>query len=180
MINASILNDLFRHMEWADASVWGSVLDSEQASSDAKLREYLYHLHLVQRAFLRVWRGEPRYEPYPTFGESGALMLWGRSYYAEARERLAGWDDEALSRPLPIPWSAMVEGQIGRKPETTILGETALQVALHTTYHRGQVNARLREVGASPPLVDYIVWVWLGRPAAGWPSADAAARRTGE
>jgi len=41
-------------------------------------------------------------------------------------------------------------------------------VALHSLYHRGQVNARLREVGGTPPLVDYIAWLWFGRPAAEW------------
>ena len=41
-----------------------------------------------------------------------------------------------------------------------------LQVALHSMYHRGQINARLRDFGGNPPLVDFIAWVWLGRPAA--------------
>ena len=62
------------------------------------------------------------------------------------------------------------EQRLGRKPSGTTVGETGLQVALHSTYHRGQVTARLREVGGEPPLVDYIAWVWLGRPAAEWPA----------
>ena len=49
----------------------------------------------------------------------------------------------------------------------------ATQVASHSTYHRGQVNARLREVGGTPPLVDYIAWIWFGRPAPNWSSAPA-------
>ena len=28
---------------------------------------------------------------------------------------------------------------------------------------------RLREVGGTPPLVDYIAWVWFSRPDAPWP-----------
>ena len=50
--------------------------------------------------------------------------------------------------------------------------ETAPHVAMHTTHHRGQVNARLRELGAEPPLVDYIAWLWQ-RPA----RRDVAAQR---
>ncbi|MGH9902557.1 MAG: DinB family protein, partial [Pyrinomonadaceae bacterium] len=69
--------------------------------------------------------------------------------------------------------------RIGRAPATTTAGETALQVVLHGTYHRGQVNARLKEVGGVPPLVDYIAWLWLGRPAAEWPPADPATRPAG-
>ena len=96
-------------------------------------------------------------------------MLWGRSYYSEAVAYLATLNDDQLSRPMPVPWATMVEKRLGRAPETTTIGETALQVALHSTYHRGQVNARLREAGGEPPLVDYIAWVWLGRPAPVWP-----------
>ena len=52
---------------------------------------------------------------------------------------------------------------------TTTVGETTLQVPMHTVYHRGQVNARVRALGGEPPLVDYIAWLWLGRPAPEWP-----------
>jgi uncharacterized damage-inducible protein DinB len=170
MINTNTLSDLFRHMEWADAAVWTAVLASPSAATDAKLQAYLYHLHLVQRAFLRMWRGEPREAPYPTFTDAPSLMLWGRSYYDEAGAHLAGLSDDQVSQPMPVPWAAMVEQRLGRAPETTTIGETALQVALHSQYHRGQVNSRLREVGGEPPLVDYIAWIWLGRPAPIWPS----------
>ena len=59
-MNLNDLNDLFRHMEWADASVWRAVLASDAARADTKLRELFYHVHMVQRAFLRVWQGETR------------------------------------------------------------------------------------------------------------------------
>lgn len=168
-MNKNVLTDLYRHMEWADAAVWSSVLAQGSGRTDAKLREYLYHLHMVQRAFLRVWRGEPREAPYPTFNDAQSLMLWGRAYYGEAFAHLESLRDENVSEPMPVPWAAMVERRLGRAPETTTIGETALQVALHSLYHRGQINARLRDIGGEPPLVDYIAWVWLGRPAADWP-----------
>lgn len=170
MMNMNALADLYRHMEWADATVWTSVLASESGRADAKLREYFYHLHVVQRAFLRVWRGEPRDTPYPTFDDAPSLLLWGRTYYGEAFAHLETLNDEKLSGAMPMPWASMVERRLGRAPETTTIGETALQVTLHSQYHRGQINARLREVGGEPPLVDYIAWVWLGRPAAQWPA----------
>jgi uncharacterized damage-inducible protein DinB len=46
-------------------------------------------------------------------------------------------------------------------------------VPMHSQYHRGQVNARLKEVGGVPPNVDYILWVWVGRPVGLWPSGAA-------
>lgn len=173
MVNLSTLTDLYRHMEWADAAVWTSVLKFEGAPSDTKLREYLYHLHLVQRAFLRIWRSEPRDTPYPTFENAPSLMLWGRSYYPDVFTHLGALSDEKVSEPMPVPWATMVERQIGRAPNASTLGDTVLQVALHSLYHRGQINARLRQIGGEPPLVDYIVWVWLSRPAANWPNVEA-------
>lgn len=175
-MNISTLTDLYRHMEWADAAVWVSVLASGSGQTDAKLKEQLHHLHVVQRAFLRTWRGETPDASYPTFDDAWSLMGWGRSYYAEAFAYLGTLNDEKLSELLPVPWAAMVEERLGRPPEMTTIGETALQVALHTLYHRGQINARLREVGGEPPPVDYIAWLWLGRPAPGWPSDELPSR----
>ena len=74
-----------------------------------------------------------------------------------------------------MPWVATYEAKLGRTFSTPTLGETMLQVASHSTYHRGQVNARLREVGGEPPLVDYIAWIWFGRPEPDWSAAGVAA-----
>lgn len=169
MMSVNALAELYRHMEWADASVWAAVLASEGGRSDPKLRDYFYHLHVVQRAFLRTWRGEARGEPYPTFDDATSLMLWGRTYYGEALDRLGRMSEERLSEPMPLEWASMVERALGRSPDVTTVGDTVLQVALHSMYHRGQINARLREVGGEPPPVDYIAWVWMGRPAPSWP-----------
>lgn len=168
-MTTSDLTDLFRHMEWADAAVWTAVLASEVGREDAKVRGYLHHLHVVQRAFLRTWRGEPRDAPYPDFDSTAPMLAWVRDYFPEAAAQVETWTDEQVAEPMPVPWASMVERRIGRPPAMSSLADTALQVAMHSQYHRGQVNARLREVGGEPPLVDFIAWVWLGRPKAEWP-----------
>jgi uncharacterized damage-inducible protein DinB len=169
MLNMSVVSDLYRHMAWADASVWTAVLASAEGRSDKKVLDCFFHLHMVQYAFLRVWRGEPRETPFPTFDNVESHMRWGQSYHATGLAHIATLSDATLIEPMPVPWASMVEQRLGHKAETTTLGDTALQVALHSQYHRGQINARLKELDGSPPLVDFIVWVWLGRPAAIWP-----------
>lgn len=176
-MDKTALVDLYRHMEWADATVWSAALARTPAASDARLHDLLYHSHLVQHAFLRAWRGEPRDLSFPTFDSLRSLIVWARDYHAAVHGYLAGLAPERLVAPLPLPWADLVEQSIGRPPAVSTLAETMQQVPLHTHYHRGQVNMRLREIGGTPPLVDYIAWVWLGRPAAAWPAAPEPSQR---
>ena len=47
MIILDTMTDLYTHMEWADASVWGAVLVHPPAVQDERLRMLLLHLHGV-------------------------------------------------------------------------------------------------------------------------------------
>jgi len=74
-----------------------------------------------------------------------------------------------LGRAVVMPWVARFEASLGTRFDTPTLAETMFQVTSHSTYHRGQVNARLRELGGTPPLIDFIAWIWTGKPQADWP-----------
>jgi uncharacterized damage-inducible protein DinB len=179
------LQDQFLHMEWSDAIVWKAVLASEAALADETIHTRLHHTHMVQRTFLAVWRDEfggfaDRNELQRTLMEwakqgsdlqGTALMAWGQAYHREAQQYLASVSEVALGDAVVLPWADMVAARIGQPPATSTKAETMVQVTMHSAYHRGQVNVRLREVGTEPPLVDFIAWVWLGKPAASWPSA---------
>ncbi len=97
-----------------------------------------------------------------------ALATWGRAGLADLQSFLAAADAATTARVIELPWAKRFVPAGGTVSHPS-LGETALHLALHTTHHRGQVNARLRELGAEPPLVDYIAWLWKGRPGAMWP-----------
>src|ERR1051325_888786 len=97
--------ELFRHMEWADAAVWTAVLAHAEAADNAALRDRLYHLHMVQRAFLQVWRGDDTTTTTPeSFGDSVSLLDWARAYYMEVNKYLGGLGKEDLAQPLAVPW----------------------------------------------------------------------------
>ncbi len=164
------LNDLLRHMEWADSRMWEAVLSHAEAANMDEMRERLQHIHFVQRAFLKVWRGEPLNPKAASFDDHQSLLQWARTLYPEATSYVGALSAEDLERPVRMPWIEMFEQRMGQKAEDPSLGETVFQVAMHSAHHRGQVSTRLRQLGGEPPLLDFIVWVWLGKPEPAWPS----------
>ena len=46
--------------------------------------------------------------------------------------------------------------------------EALVQVAMHTQHHRGQLMTRLKDFGGEPKNVDWIIWLWKGKPPARW------------
>jgi uncharacterized damage-inducible protein DinB len=163
------LDDLLHHMEWADASIWRALLAHPPAVNDTRLRDLLLHLHGVQRAFLSVWTGQ-LLDAHPASATMELTSAYAtvHSYYGDLRRALGAFDNATLERPVVMPGLEPYEEQMGRRFDAPTLAETVLQVVSHSTYHRGQVNARLRELGGEPPLVDYIAWIWFGRPAPSW------------
>jgi uncharacterized damage-inducible protein DinB len=96
------------------------------------------------------------------------MVAWARAGHEALAVRAASMTETEAATHASVPWSKLLAERIGREPEQVTIGETMLQVAFHSTYHRGQANTRLRELGGKPPLVDYIAWIWLGRPAPRW------------
>jgi uncharacterized damage-inducible protein DinB len=161
---------LLGHAEWADALVWNAAL----AAEDAELRAKLHHLHMVQWAYLHVWRREPqRARELPSFSTLGAIRSWAREYYRELPSYLAGLEEDDVRALVRFPWAdRLIERHGVARPATW--SESVLQVAMHSSYHRGQVARRLRELGADSPLTDFIAWIWMDRPEAEWGNDDAA------
>jgi uncharacterized damage-inducible protein DinB len=125
----------------------------------------------VQFAFLTIWRDGDLNEVFNRANAASRLAdvsSWARTYYPQAYAFLEATTDDRLAQPVEMPWAAQVAKMIGRVPGVTTMAETVVQVTSHSTYHRGQINLCLRDLGAEPPLVDYIAWLWNGRPAAEW------------
>ncbi|MGH9968653.1 MAG: DinB family protein [Pyrinomonadaceae bacterium] len=168
MNTVETLRDLFRHMEWADAIVWQAVFASPSASGDEVLKGRLHHSHMVQRAFLNVWRGVPHTRNAGEDFNLPELAQWARENHVLASEYVNKLTEPALDQPMQVPWAGFLTKSLGHEPAVPSLGETVLQVAAHSTYHRGQINTRLRELGTEPPLTDFIAWIWFGKPPAEW------------
>ena len=176
MRQIELLGDLARHAEWADATMWQAVLDAagEASALDSKVEFWLHHIHLVQHAFPCLWRDDPlEFPELDDFEDPRALLRWGRGGHAEIQAFLDAAGDAELDRELEIPWTEAQLAERGDQPSGKVsIGQSAVQVAMHSTHHRGQVAARLRELDAEPPMVDFIAWIWFGKPEAAWPGAE--------
>lgn len=159
------IENLFNHMIWADAEVWKKVLSFPQTENDERIKKLLYHLHQVQYAYLYLYDEHPPKIPKPEeFTNLESIALWGREYQEKLNLFLS--TEKEGEKIIEIPWAKFWERKIGKKVVAATLEETMMQVSSHSTYHRGQINTRLRELGGEPAIVDFIVWVWLGKPLA--------------
>jgi uncharacterized damage-inducible protein DinB len=164
-INRDIIRDLYGHMQWADAEVWRAA----KGIDDAKLLGLLQHIHVVQRAFLLMWTdAELAVDELYAKRDATELQAFARAYYADSGPYLEQLDESTFGRIVHMPWLPLFERQLGRSLQAPTLAETLYQVPMHSTYHRGQANVRIREAGGEPAAVDYIAWVWLGRPQPRW------------
>ena len=166
----TIIEELVQHMEWADSVVFSAILGKPQAEEDEVVLKRLRHIHLVQKVFFDVWLNQP-INPHLT-DSFNALELVG---FAELRHReiqefQRSLSSDDLDRVVHLPWSELVSSNLGFEIANPSLGQTLLQVSAHSSYHRGQVNSRLRELGIDPPMTDFIAWVWARKPTPSWPA----------
>lgn len=168
MFSLEALRELYAHMEWADAKVWSVALRPGKASTDRSLHDKLLHLHRTQLAYLNMWCDRPQEAPPSNITDLAGLYQWACPYYADVRAFLATADSSALAQPVSEPFRQRMEQALGVARSSLTIGDTVCDVPSHTTHHRGQLNIRLRELDEVPPIVDYVAWVWSGRPAAKW------------
>ena len=159
----SYLDELFAHQEWADAEHWHAFEAHGTALDDKAIRDRLYHIHMVQHAFL--YMTGPRTSQFERkkpedFPAAADLKEYAQQGLAELSARLKAATTERLEEIIEIPWF---------KPPARISVRQALtQAAMHSHYHRGQNATRFRELGGTPPTTDYIIWLQLGQPSARW------------
>jgi len=174
MNSLELIGEAFRHMEWADARVWTAVLAADGAAADADILERLRHLHTTQLGFVSSWLGRP-FDRDATKGlDLPGLARLCRGVNADAAGYAAQVREADLDAVHVLPWAAFVSKRMGREVAPSTLRETMLQCAMHSHYHRAQVNTRLKQVGGTPPPVDFIAWVWANKPRPDWSAVGPA------
>jgi uncharacterized damage-inducible protein DinB len=102
--------------------------------------------------------GGPPGGPPPSFEE---LRGRAESSHRALRVFVDSLDDAGLARTVHIPW-------FPDPPCVIRVAEALVQVAMHTQHHRGQLMTRLKDFGGEPKNVDFIIWLWKGRPEGRW------------
>ena len=159
------LIELYRHQEWADAEIWRAAEAQAHVLADKTFFDRQHHIVLVQRAFLALVSGADlsryRFTTPEDYATPAELKAEAHEYHRTAHRFLGETQNDALEGRIAVPW-------FKEPPLELTAGQALLQAALHSQHHRGQQASRLRELGATPPMTDYIVWLWKGRAAAQW------------
>jgi len=165
----TLLTDLYRHMGWADALMLTTVMENPEAAKDELVLAKLRHLHATQRIFLDVWNDRPIDPKAADKLDLPALAAFAREAHSGIVQFLTSQTSKTLKTPLELPWSKTASEKLGFEVAANTLADTLVQVSSHSCYHRGQISARLRELGIEPPMTDYIAWTWRHKPEALWP-----------
>lgn len=152
---------LFSYTEWANARIIDAIrgLTDEQRtrrleSSFPNIHATLAHVGMAEWIWLRRWKGEsPTQRPW--WDEAPGLETVVEQIHgieSERRQYLSTLKDEDVAKGITY---TMMSGQ----EYTTRLADLFAHVVNHSTYHRGQLTTMLRQVGATPPATDLIVFV---------------------
>jgi uncharacterized damage-inducible protein DinB len=150
------LHRLVAHMRWADSRVLEALRSTP--ALDPKTLELYAHVLGAEHVWLARLGGR-----LPTIAVWPSLSL--AECAALASETHAGYSTllDALS-PEDLGRSVSYRNSAGAQFTSTI-EDMVLHVAMHGSYHRGQIAAALRRQNATPLPTDYIAFV-RGAPAA--------------
>jgi uncharacterized damage-inducible protein DinB len=159
-MDANDVRRLYDYTDWANERMLGAIagLSDEQfardiVSSYRSIRDTLAHIAVAEFLWLRRWMGEsPPREPEWMTGQSfDELRRKLHDIAAERRSYLSSLANADVEVTLHY---RSVKGDAFALP----LGDTLIHCANHSTYHRGQLVTMLRQVGATPPNMDYSVF----------------------
>lgn len=140
-----------RFEQWANRRALGSLKQVD----DPKARRLFGHILAAQEAWLaRLGGGKtPDIEMFPVEGFSELEQRMTRLASA-LQEYIGSLSDEGLHQPISYRRNTA-------EYENTRF-DILTHLFMHSHYHRGQIAARVRELGGTPAATDFIVYVREG------------------
>jgi len=149
-----MFQSLFAHMAWADTAILKAVAAQDGAFDEEDLRKWLNHIVFVQRFFLSLLQQRP-FEAGSERQVPGGVDEMERRFqeaHVDGAAYTARLDEAELARTIEFPVPAWKHFQ-------PAVRDGLMHVIMHSEHHRAQVAIRLRALGATPPMTDYIIWV---------------------
>jgi uncharacterized damage-inducible protein DinB len=143
---------MYAHMDWADQRLLALMNSVPLARAQPSMRLFS-HLLAAERVWALRLRGEDSSVqaiwPELTLEELNALAAANRSEYARL---LGAMRDGGLTSEVEY------RNQSGKSFRTEAV-DILIHVAMHGSYHRGQIAAAVRAAGGDPVNTDYITYV---------------------
>ncbi|HZG58568.1 DinB family protein [Paenibacillus sp.] len=151
---------MLRHMAWADRRIGATLGKAERSAADTEDAEQAGLPLEAAKLYAHVVGAEANWLSRLTGGDSFVAPIFPAWNVAEASARseellpkfetfIAACDD--FERLVVYRTSTGAEFR-------TSVADILTHVFLHGSYHRGQINARLRGAGLEPTPVDYILF----------------------
>jgi len=154
-MNAEMLKEMAKHQAWADQEHWKALHQNPALLEDPEIRKRTNHMLMTLRMLTGLARGET---PDP----SGMKDI---DSAGELQEALGKANRELMEAIETVNERKMISLPRGPKgPWEAPAGVLFLQAITHCQHHRGQNASRMRQLGATPPMTDFVYWYALGRP----------------
>jgi uncharacterized damage-inducible protein DinB len=147
-----VIERMYAHMHWADEQLLALMNSVPLARAQPSMRLFS-HLLAAERVWMLRLRGEnssvQAIWPELTLEELNAMAAANRGDYAHYLPSLGEGD---------LTSEVAYASQRGDSYRTEV-GDILIHVAMHGSYHRGQIASAIRAAGADPVNTDYITYV---------------------
>ena len=153
-MDAEFLKDLARHQAWADALHWKTLHANAALLADADILKRLNHMIMACEMLAALARGE----------SPDVAGMKDRESVEEIEAAMTKANSELAATLGTVNLNKMIKLPRGPKgPFDAPAGVLLLQALTHSQHHRGQNAARMRALGVTPPMTDFVVWYAMDR-----------------
>ena len=143
---------LLGHDGWANAAALAGL---RSGPAPDKARRWMAHIIGAERLWLARIRQEPP-----------AMAVWPDLELETCAAELTELQGDWMALLAALDEEGLDEGVAYRNTKgefwTSTVGDILTHVALHASYHRGQIAAAIREAGGTPAYTDYVHAVRMG------------------
>jgi uncharacterized damage-inducible protein DinB len=147
-----MMRDLIAHKESANNMMLKAIREHPQASMDRQLLELLHHILVSNRFWTLTCRGLPfdREREVIVPETLDALIANYEASQCDENAWVAQLAEADLAHAIDSP---LIPGA-----QCTV-AQALMQVCMHSQGHRSQAAKMLRQLGGTPPMTDFILWL---------------------